>query len=230
MLGALGGQPLHAETLWTRRVADEHGKPEVTAYTQVTKKYRWENGNKILASETFADIDGFSYEAKVQVCTPDGTVVGSAEAMCSRSENTWSTRDDFALRSMAETRAESRAYRRAIGWIMNVAGYSATPAEEMAQNEPTAPPFGGAASKDAKRVAVDSVLSLLGAEGTRDDAVAFLSSIAVKAGYMPEVVTGVLRELAALHVSIYAPPDTQPTPTGEDFSDAATTAALSEAS
>jgi hypothetical protein len=51
--------------------------------------------------------------------------------MCSRAEEKWSRRDDYAVRSMAETRAESRAYRRAIGWIVHMAGYSPTPAEEM---------------------------------------------------------------------------------------------------
>lgn len=132
MLGALGGQPLHAETVWTR-VATEPatGQAIRRTYTAEVKHFRWVNGQKQHTSTTTYDVDGYDWEACVEIRTPDGTVVGRAEAMCSRAEETWSKRDDFAVRSMAETRAESRAFRRAIGWIVHMAGYSPTPAEEM---------------------------------------------------------------------------------------------------
>jgi hypothetical protein len=107
MLGALGGQALHAETVWTRPVVDP------------------DTGHAIRNEH------GFSWEACVEIRTPAGVVVGKAEAMCGRTEKTWAKRDDYAVRSMAETRAESRAYRRAIGWIVHLAGYNPTPAEEM---------------------------------------------------------------------------------------------------
>ncbi len=61
----------------------------------------------------------------------DGRVVGSAEAMCSRSETTWANRDDYALRSMAQTRATSKAMRQPLGFVMALAGFDPTPAEEM---------------------------------------------------------------------------------------------------
>jgi hypothetical protein len=32
---------------------------------------------------------------------------------------------------MATTRAKSKAYRNCLGWVMKLAGYSGTPAEEM---------------------------------------------------------------------------------------------------
>ena len=35
------------------------------------------------------------------------------------------------MMSMAQTRALGKAYRMALGWIMKMAGYEATPAEEM---------------------------------------------------------------------------------------------------
>lgn len=71
------------------------------------------------------------WEARVEAQTMDGRTVGAAEAMCTRDENTWRSRDDFALRSMAQTRATAKALRMPLGFIMQLAGFSATPAEEM---------------------------------------------------------------------------------------------------
>ena len=71
------------------------------------------------------------WEARVQALTLQGAVVGAADAQCLRSENNWKTRDDYALRSMAQTRAAAKALRMPLGFIMALAGYEATPAEEM---------------------------------------------------------------------------------------------------
>ena len=46
----------------------------------------------------------------------------------------------FQLRSMAQTRAGAKALRNALGWVVVLAGYKPTPAEEMdVRHEPTAP-------------------------------------------------------------------------------------------
>lgn len=71
------------------------------------------------------------WEARVVARTMGGVVVGAAEASCTRSERTWSGRDDYALRSMAQTRATSKAMRLPLGFIVSLAGYESTPAEEM---------------------------------------------------------------------------------------------------
>lgn len=71
------------------------------------------------------------WEARVEARTLAGAVVGAAEAECLRSERTWAGRDDFALRSMAQTRATSKALRQPLGFVVSLAGYEATPAEEM---------------------------------------------------------------------------------------------------
>src|SRR4051812_26241131 len=71
------------------------------------------------------------WEARVEARTLDGRVVGAAEAMCSKSERTWKSRDEYALRSMAQTRATSKALRGPLGFVVTLAGYEATPAEEM---------------------------------------------------------------------------------------------------
>lgn len=71
------------------------------------------------------------WEARVEARTRDGAVVGAAEAECLRSEKTWKTRDDYAIRSMAQTRATSKALRLPLGFIVSLAGFEATPAEEI---------------------------------------------------------------------------------------------------
>ena len=71
------------------------------------------------------------WEARVEARTLSGAVVGAAEASCLRAESNWKNRDDFALRSMAQTRATSKAMRLPLGFIVVLAGYEGTPAEEM---------------------------------------------------------------------------------------------------
>jgi hypothetical protein len=79
--------------------------------------------------------DGTGWEAKVEARTLDGNVVGSGEAMCSRDEGKpWNTRDENAIRAMAQTRATSRALRGPLGFIVHLAGYQAAAAEEMPYN------------------------------------------------------------------------------------------------
>lgn len=71
------------------------------------------------------------WEARVEAKTLTGIVVGAAEAQCTRDERMWRSREDYALRSMAQTRATSKALRLPLGFIVSLAGYEATPAEEM---------------------------------------------------------------------------------------------------
>lgn len=48
-----------------------------------------------------------------------------------RSEKRWGTADEYAVNSMAQTRASAKALRNAFGWVAELAGYQSTPAEEM---------------------------------------------------------------------------------------------------
>lgn len=73
------------------------------------------------------------WEARVNIRTLLGQVISSAEAMCTRDERNWKTRDEYAIRSMAQTRATGKAFRLPFAWIMTLAGYEATPAEEMGE-------------------------------------------------------------------------------------------------
>ena len=71
------------------------------------------------------------WEARAEARTRDGSIIGSAEASCSREEKRWATADTYAIRSMAQTRATSKCLRMPLGFVMNLAGYEVTPAEEI---------------------------------------------------------------------------------------------------
>lgn len=71
------------------------------------------------------------WEARVEARTLDGRIVGAAESECLRSERHWAKADDYAIRSMAQTRATAKALRMPLGFVMELAGFDATPADEM---------------------------------------------------------------------------------------------------
>ena len=63
----------------------------------------------------------------------DGQVIGRGSAAVGMDEPTWAKRPEYARRSMAVTRATGKAFRLGFSWIMTLAGYEVTPAEEMPQ-------------------------------------------------------------------------------------------------
>ncbi len=76
-----------------------------------------------------------SYMAEVElVSTSTGHVVAGASSICGIEEKRWSNAERYARRSMAVTRATSKAYRLAFSWIIQLAGYQPTPAEEMPED------------------------------------------------------------------------------------------------
>jgi len=60
-----------------------------------------------------------------------GNVVATGIALCSNAEKTKRYFDEYAILSMAQTRAIGKAYRNLLAWLMKAAGFEATPAEEM---------------------------------------------------------------------------------------------------
>ena len=84
------------------------------------------------------EMDGI-YTATVElVRMSDGACISRASAECGSPDELdkygkpiWSARPRYARRSMAQTRATGKACRLAFSWIMSLAGYEVTPAEEM---------------------------------------------------------------------------------------------------
>ena len=94
------------------------------------------------------------YECHAEaILVSTGQVIGAAQAECLDDEDRWDTRPSyewrngerikvgeekvplFQLRSMAQTRAESKVLASILRWVVVLAGYSGTPAEEMVQQQ-----------------------------------------------------------------------------------------------
>jgi hypothetical protein len=77
----------------------------------------------------FANMRGF--DARAVALRSDGAEISAAEASCLTDEPHWRTRPLFQLRSMAQTRACAKVLRNVLAWVVVLAGYKATPAEEL---------------------------------------------------------------------------------------------------
>jgi hypothetical protein len=65
----------------------------------------------------------------------DGSKVGRGIAICSNKERTKKSFDEYAIASMAQTRAEGKAARMLLSWLMKAAGFETTPTEEIIDTE-----------------------------------------------------------------------------------------------
>jgi hypothetical protein len=79
------------------------------------------------------------YKASVDLIKlPGEKVIGSGFAIASSEEKLAGKKrwdDEYAIASMAQTRAIGKSYRNMLAWIMKLAGYEPTPAEEMGASE-----------------------------------------------------------------------------------------------
>jgi hypothetical protein len=87
---------------------------------------------------TRANETGDGIIARAEARTLEGVLVGAAESECSRTESKWKNSDAFAIRSMAQTRAISRALQAPLRHIAVLAGYEGAAAEEVPP-EPDSP-------------------------------------------------------------------------------------------
>lgn len=74
--------------------------------------------------------DEIAYEARVSV-RRHGEVVTAAESICSTAEKRWDHADEYAIKSMAATRATGKAYRLGLSMLAVMANLEPTPAEEI---------------------------------------------------------------------------------------------------
>jgi hypothetical protein len=99
---SLGLMPIITETTDLTRRGTEHGQVEI------------------------------KYMAKCEVRNINtGQLVATGVAICSNFEHSKKRFDEYAILSMAQTRAIGKAYRNLLAWLMKAAGFEATPAEEM---------------------------------------------------------------------------------------------------
>lgn len=70
------------------------------------------------------------FEARANVLR-GGEIISSAEASCMKDEKNWADKPKFQLKSMAQTRSCAKALRNVFAWVVVMAGYKPTPAEEI---------------------------------------------------------------------------------------------------
>lgn len=74
----------------------------------------------------------WGYVATAGLIDPEtGEVVSQAQCSCFSDEENWQYKPRFSLMSMAETRAVGKVCRLSFSWVMELAGYATTPAEEL---------------------------------------------------------------------------------------------------
>lgn len=168
---------------------------------------------RIRETRRLHDPDGWEAVAEAYH-VPSGSVVAVADGMCTRDEPSWDVRPKYEWRSgpngrekvkvgeepvtshqrrsMAQTRASSKALRLALGWVLGLAGYEATAAEEMPDADEEAPMDQPRFQPRRKsQAATESATQSNGLISTAQQR--RLWAIAREAGLTPEDVAAVLR-------------------------------------
>lgn len=86
---------------------------------------------RVVSVKDLSDGKTVKWMAEVEIVDKESRVVSRGFAVCSKEEAKKKSFDEYAILSMAQTRAIGKAYRNLIGWVMKLAGYEGTPSEEM---------------------------------------------------------------------------------------------------
>lgn len=111
------------------------------------------------------------WRAEVEVRKTNGDVVGFGVAVCSNKESKKRNFDEYAICSMAQTRATGKAFRQLMGWMFKLGGMEATPAEEMQEQDPNVKKSGPSASalkKEYKAFVLEAVKCCVNASDVKE--------------------------------------------------------------
>lgn len=148
------GRVIRSQRLMVNMGTDERPSEHVLIEGWLTAGAMLQTFPHVVRTEAMRDTEGrlTGFKAVAEARTLDGRTVSTAEALCTRDEKVtikrgrragttwfrWEQAPAHQLMSMAETRAASKAMGFALRWIITMAGFSGTPAEEMEQ-EPEQP-------------------------------------------------------------------------------------------
>jgi hypothetical protein len=143
-------------------VKDSDGKPTLYVIIQNRKYVKVEGWTTLGAMmgvvpvEEYCDPlpDNSGYKAKVKLIRMvDQAQVGGASAICKMKETGWN-KEEAPTHSKAITRATGKAFRLSFAWVMKLAGFEPTPAEELFEV--------GGSSEEAQDVAKSKIEEALG--------------------------------------------------------------------
>ncbi len=96
----------------------------------------WQMAGFLTGMKVLSSGSEIKYSATARIFKGE-TLIGVGYAICSSKESKKKSFDEYAILSMAQTRAIGKAYRNKIGFIMKLAGFHPTPAEEMRKVDET---------------------------------------------------------------------------------------------
>jgi hypothetical protein len=117
-------------------VLRQRGMTQKFGQGEHVKSEGWQLAGSLLGFTTaegpIVELEDGSFEATVELRSiSTGRILATASARCGNDEATWKSKPKYARRSMAITRAIGRVYAQNFRWIIKLAGYETTPAEEM---------------------------------------------------------------------------------------------------
>lgn len=127
---------VQSQNLSVRLQQTEHLKVE--AWITIGKGYGYTaKSESELIRDGSGNVEGA--KAKATVLDANGMAVGGADSYCFFSEPGKEGNSVSQIAGMAQTRAVGRAFRELLSWVVVLAGYSATPLEEMESGVVRAP-------------------------------------------------------------------------------------------
>ncbi len=126
---------------------------------------------RVVSVENLSTDKEYKYRAEVEIRKADGEVVGTGVGVCSNKEGTKKYFEEYAICSMAQTRATGKAFRLLIGWMFKLADLEATPAEEMEEENPNVKKQGPSTSalrKEYKAFVLEAVKCCVNASDVKE--------------------------------------------------------------
>ena len=200
--------------------------PEWRQWKAADTAYRqWELHRDMLAARAVGRAFGFTAGFHA---TKNGMPVGWGEGRCTRGEASKVGQEDYALSSMAQTRGQSRALGAPLKFVVKLAGYETTPAEELdgasgssapaAAADAPALPWGPVADDEKMNQAANLVRAL--AAPLEVDGEKFILAMGAHFDGVPEACVTMLRGLVryigdAGAAAGQPPPENAPPPAGQ---------------
>jgi hypothetical protein len=150
----------HKEALYVHKKnqKDRYGK-QVQTISLLTTDKALHDEHKHDADAIFTR-NHYAYECECKLISiQTGKEIGYGAAICTNAETKKADFDEYAIASMSQTRAIGKAFRNLLGYVMNAAGYEATPAEEM--EEETYHPKKETTSNKANNETLQEIFDLL---------------------------------------------------------------------
>lgn len=198
---ALGDEPPRPEGREPRK-----DSPKYAEWHDVDQTRRaWEVHRDMLRARALGRAFGFKAAFHA---TKNGMPVGWGEGRCTRGEAAKVNQDDYALSSMAQTRGQSRALGAPLKFVVKLAGYETTPAEELDGADPgssaapaagdgaPAPPWGPVASDGQEQQAANLVRAIAKTASVDVEAEKFVLAMGQRFDGVPEACVMMLKGLA----------------------------------